>query len=94
MQLADRITTVSPTYAPEIQSDEGGMGLDGLLRDRADVLSGILNGIDTDVWNPQTDPHIAYRFDAAGSHDPRRQQGGASAAVQSRVPRTTHRCSA
>jgi starch synthase len=62
LQLADRITTVSPTYAHEIQSDEGGMGLGGLLRERADVLSGILNGIDISVWNPQTDPHIAYRF--------------------------------
>lgn len=64
LQLADRITTVSPTYAQEIQSDEGGMGLGGLLRERASVLSGILNGIDIEVWNPQTDPHIAYRFDA------------------------------
>ncbi|MBR0722301.1 glycogen synthase GlgA [Bradyrhizobium manausense] len=62
LQLADRITTVSPTYAREIQSDEGGMGLGGLLRERSSVLSGILNGIDVDVWNPQTDPHIAYRF--------------------------------
>ncbi|MGW1420745.1 glycogen synthase GlgA [Bradyrhizobium manausense] len=62
LQLADRITTVSPTYAHEIQSDEGGMGLGGLLRERSSVLSGILNGIDVDVWNPQTDPHIAYRF--------------------------------
>ncbi|MDN4999390.1 glycogen synthase GlgA [Bradyrhizobium sp. GCM10027634] len=62
LQLADRITTVSPTYAHEIQSDEGGMGLGGLLRERASVLSGILNGIDVEVWNPQTDPHIAYRF--------------------------------
>jgi starch synthase len=62
LQLADRITTVSPTYAHEIQSDEGGMGLGGLLRERAGVLSGILNGIDISVWNPQTDPHIAYRF--------------------------------
>lgn len=64
LQLADRITTVSPTYAREIQSDQGGMGLGGLLRERASVLSGILNGIDTEVWNPQTDPHIAYRFGA------------------------------
>lgn len=64
LQLADRITTVSPTYAHEIQSDEGGMGLGGLLRERASVLSGILNGIDVEVWNPQTDPHIAYRFGA------------------------------
>src|SRR5207249_7851544 len=64
LQFADRITTVSPTYAQEIQTDEGGMGFGGLLRARASVLSGILNGIDVSVWNPQTDPHIAYRFGA------------------------------
>lgn len=63
LQLADRITTVSPTYAIEIQAPEAGMGLDGLLRARADVLSGILNGIDMTVWNPAADPHIAAPFD-------------------------------
>lgn len=63
LQLADRITTVSPTYAMEIQAPEAGMGLDGLLRARADVLSGILNGIDTTVWNSAADPHIAATFD-------------------------------
>jgi len=62
LQFADRITTVSPTYAKEIQSDEAGMGLAGLLRERADVLSGILNGIDVSVWNPQTDPNIPAPF--------------------------------
>jgi starch synthase len=62
LQFADRITTVSPTYAREIQSDEGGMGFGGLLRERSGVLSGILNGIDISVWNPESDPHIAYRF--------------------------------
>jgi len=62
--FADRITTVSPTYAIEIQGSEAGMGLDGLLRGRKDRLSGILNGIDTSVWNPATDPHIAAVFDA------------------------------
>jgi starch synthase len=64
--FADRITTVSPTYAVEIQGDEGGMGLGGLLHGRARDISGILNGIDTAVWNPATDPAIASRFDAAG----------------------------
>jgi starch synthase len=62
--FADRITTVSPTYAVEIQGPEAGMGLDGLLRGRKDRLSGILNGIDTSVWNPATDSHIAAVFDA------------------------------
>ena len=61
--LADRITTVSPTYAQEIRSGAAGMGLEGLFRARSDVLSGILNGIDTDVWNPETDPSLAKPFD-------------------------------
>ena len=56
LHFADRITTVSPTYAAEIRTPAGGMGLDGLLRARADVLSGILNGIDTTVWDPAHDP--------------------------------------
>jgi starch synthase len=64
LRFADRITTVSPTYALEIQRPQEGMGLDGLLRSRSDILSGILNGIDTSVWNPATDPHIASTFDA------------------------------
>jgi starch synthase len=64
LRLADRITTVSPTYAKDIQSDEGGMGLSGLLRERVGDLRGILNGIDTSIWNPSTDPHIAERYDA------------------------------
>lgn len=62
---ADRITTVSPTYAAEIMTDQGGMGLGGLLRARASVVSGILNGIDTDVWNPSTDGHLPARYDAS-----------------------------
>jgi starch synthase len=63
LQFADRITTVSPTYAREIQGEEGGMGLGGLLRERSSDISGILNGIDTDVWDPTTDPLITNRFD-------------------------------
>ena len=63
LALADRITTVSPTYAMEMQTPTGGMGLDGLVRKRAHDLSGILNGIDTDVWNPATDTQITATYD-------------------------------
>lgn len=62
---AERITTVSPTYAWEILTPEGGMGLDGLLRGRAGVLSGILNGLDIALWNPQADPLLPACFSAA-----------------------------
>ncbi len=64
LALADRITTVSPTYAAEIRTAEFGMGLDGLLRQRAAVVSGILNGIDDEVWNPSTDRFLPSPFDA------------------------------
>ena len=65
LQLADAITTVSPTYAKEICTPEGGMGLDGLMRARRDVLTGILNGADTDVWDPETDAHLTAPYDVA-----------------------------
>jgi starch synthase len=63
LQLADRITTVSPTYAREIATPEEGFGLDGLLRSRAGALHGILNGIDEAAWNPAIDPHLEAPFD-------------------------------
>jgi starch synthase len=63
LQHCDRITTVSPSYAQEIETREFGMGLDGLLRARADVVSGILNGVEEDVWNPATDARIAATYD-------------------------------
>lgn len=59
---ADRLTTVSPTYAREIVTPQHGHGLDGLLRRRAGDLVGILNGIDTEVWNPATDRHLPFRY--------------------------------
>lgn len=61
---ADAITTVSPTYAQEIQTPEGGHGMDGFLRAHADRLSGIVNGIDAEAWNPATDPALPATFDA------------------------------
>jgi starch synthase len=64
LQYADWITTVSPTYAREIMTDVAGWGLDGLLRARSHVLSGILNGVDYQVWNPATDALLATHFDA------------------------------
>jgi starch synthase len=58
------LTTVSPTYAREIETPEYGCGLDGILAQRRNDLVGVLNGIDADVWNPATDPHLAARFTA------------------------------
>jgi starch synthase len=56
------VNTVSPSYAREIMTREGGAGLDGLLRYRHRDLHGILNGLDDSVWNPETDPYLAARF--------------------------------
>lgn len=61
---ADKITTVSPTYANEIQSPEYGFRMDGVLRFRASDLTGVLNGVDTNVWNPATDPLIPENYSA------------------------------
>ncbi len=61
--FADALTTVSPKYAEEIQCEPLGCGLEGLLQDRADDLSGIINGVDYGVWNPQIDPFLPVRFD-------------------------------
>ena len=60
---ATMITTVSPAYAREVMTKEGGAGMDGLLRHRHFDLHGVLNGLDYDVWNPATDRHLAARFD-------------------------------
>lgn len=62
LAFANKITTVSPSYAQEIQTPEFGNGLDGLMRFRQQDLFGILNGIDTDEWNPQKDPHLTHTF--------------------------------
>lgn len=59
---ATKITTVSPTYAQEIRTEAFGCGLDPLLRTRAADLIGILNGVDGNDWNPETDPHLPERY--------------------------------
>ena len=68
---ATMVNTVSPSYAQEIMTPEGGAGLDGLLRHRAYDVHGILNGLDVDEWNPATDPRLAAHFDAG---DPEARQ--------------------
>ena len=72
LACASAITTVSPTYAEEIKTPEFGLGLQGLISSRSGVLHGIVNGIDTEVWNPETDPLLAAPFSA------RRLQGRAA----------------
>ena len=81
LYFADRLSTVSPTYAREIQTPEHGMGLDGLMRARAGDLVGITNGIDTEVWDPARDPHLAAPYSAA---DPA-PKAASKAALQARL---------
>jgi starch synthase len=64
VRLADRVTTVSPTYAREICTPIGGHGLDAVLRARGDGLIGILNGVDYSEWNPETDRYLKHRYSA------------------------------
>lgn len=60
--FADRVTTVSPRYAQEIQTPEFGCGLDGVVQTRAEDLAGLINGVDTAIWNPATDEHLPARY--------------------------------
>ena len=69
---ADALSTVSPRYAREIQTPDQGYGLDWLMRARSDRLAGITNGVDYEVWNPETDPNLAANFtadDLSGKHE-------------------------
>ncbi len=67
--FADAINTVSARYAEEIQTDPLGCGLEVVLQNRRSVLSGIINGVSYDDWNPATDPHIAANFDVQNWRD-------------------------
>jgi starch synthase len=60
--FADGLTTVSPRYAEEIRTEAFGCGLEGVLEQRGEALSGIINGVDYTIWNPATDPHLADKF--------------------------------
>lgn len=75
LRYATRLTTVSPTYARELTTPEFGMGMEGILRAREQDLTGILNGIDLDVWNPATDPEIATYKTPRGKRRARAQLG-------------------
>src|SRR5204862_6187300 len=66
--FADQVTTVSPNYAREIQTPPHGAGLDGVLRALSFKISGILNGIDAEEWNPATDPHLPANFGESDMH--------------------------
>jgi starch synthase len=66
--FADEVTTVSPTYAREIQTPQYGAGLDGVLRAVSYKLTGILNGIDAEEWNPGTDPHLEANYEIDQMH--------------------------
>jgi starch synthase len=87
IQFADAITTVSPTYAREIQTPENGIGFDGILRARASRLRGILNGIDTQQWNPELDALLPNRY----TRDNLRGKGACKTALQARVGLPTDR---
>ena len=79
---ADRLTTVSPTYAREIQTPAFGQGLDGLLRSRAGVLSGILNGVDPAIWSPENDALLPLQY---GPDEAAAGKAAAKAALQRRL---------
>ncbi|MEM9433807.1 MAG: glycogen synthase GlgA [Pseudomonadota bacterium] len=67
LALSHRVTTVSPSYANELLTPEFGMGLEGLLQMRQKELSGILNGIDTEIWDPSNDPALPAPYSARGT---------------------------
>ncbi|EFW37559.1 glycogen synthase GlgA [Treponema phagedenis] len=78
---ADKLTTVSPTYAKEIQRSEYGFRMDGILRYRSEDLTGILNGVDTEIWNPQKDTYIPFQYSAKTLHKKEKNK----AALQERM---------
>lgn len=82
LYYADRLTTVSPTYASEIQTPAFGCGFEGLLRSRSAALSGILNGVDPQIWDPRHDELLPQPY---GSADAKAGKARAKAALQRRL---------
>src|SRR6266478_1572218 len=82
LYYGDRLATVSPTYAREIQTPDFGWGLDGLLRSRSDALAGILNGVDTSIWDPRHDAALPRPY---GIEDAASGKKAAKAALQHRL---------
>ena len=83
--FADKITTVSPTYARELRTPEYGCGMHGVFESRAADLLGILNGIDTEVWNPAIDEHLARRYSAGDRNGKRECKSALQAALGLRI---------
>jgi starch synthase len=81
IRWADRVTTVSPGYAAELLTPDGGHGLDGLLRSLPRPVAGILNALDPQLWNPATDPHLPHPFSA----DAPEGKAGCKLALQRRL---------
>lgn len=79
IKYADQVTTVSPTYAAEIQTDDGGFGLGEVLRDASDKLTGILNGADYSVWSPAIDHYIDVQYDSDDLHGKRKNKAALQA---------------
>ena len=80
--FADAINTVSPRYSEEIQSAPLGCGLEGVLQQRRNVLSGIINGVDYRQWNPESDPHLPMKYSAKNVQE---GKASAKAALQAQV---------
>jgi starch synthase len=89
IEYADKITTVSPNYEKEIQTQEGGFGLEKTLIRNRKKLKGILNGIDEDFWNPEKDPHLVQHY-STYTTDPRKIQNIVNAKKENQRHLRTH----